>query len=465
MKGGTGAAPGSALAERGGGDPGRSVRKGAFPVNSRLQRRGDRVVAGGRTKVSHVAAAIALLACFATRSAHAQARDALPTPLDVQAVVRYVEAHRAEIVAALAEARALAQRPTIVGTLPDPMVMVSADHIPFSGMGVDGSIQVQQDFPLSGVLGARRRAAQAAADARRLQAGETMLDLTGQALQAFHMLAGTRRMATVLDAQVALAADLTRIATARYAAGAAPQSDVLRADTETRRQSARRAALRGETVAREAMLNAALGRAGDLPMPELAAASDEPPAPIEALVAESLRGRPELASVEATRRRYRSEVEAMRGMYWPMAFVRAGASTTMSDGPGVMVMVGVSVPIWRARLAAGVQEARAMGTMADAELRGARTMIEGEVRSAHGTLEAARVRTISLRDEVQPLAVQTLQATIAAYSAGQTPLVAVIEAAVSLRMTLEEQVMAEVEVGVARARLERAVGRFTEGRR
>ena len=104
-----------------------------------------------------------------------------------------------------------------------------------------------------------------------------------------------------------------------------------------------------------------------------------------------------------------------------------------------------------------------MGAMADAELRGARTMIEGEVRAAHGSLDAARVRATSLRDEVEPQAVQTLRATIAAYAAGQAPLVAVIEAAVSLRMTQEERVMVEVEVGLARARLGRAVGRFGRG--
>lgn len=409
-----------------------------------------------------IAATITLLA---TQGAQAQPRDALPSPLDVAGVVQYAGAHRAEIAAALAAARALGQRPAIVGSLPDPMVMVSADHIPFSGMGVDGSLMVQQDFPLSGVLGARRRAAAFAADARHLRAGETVLDVTAEALRAFHMLAGLRRMAAVLDAQIALAGDLTRVATARYAAGAAPQSDVLRADTERRRQATRRAALRGQTAAAEAMLNAALGRAGDLPVPELAAAPDEPPAAVEALVAEALSSRPELASVEALRRQYGSEVEAMRAMYAPMAFVRAGASTTMSDGPGVMVMVGVSIPIWRARLAAGVQEARAMGTMADAELRGARTMIEGEVRAAFGSLDAARVRSAALRDEVEPQAVQALRATIAAYAAGQAPLVAVIEAFVSLRMTQEEQVMAEVDVGVARARLERAVGRFGRGTR
>ena len=100
-------------------------------------------------------AVLVLVSTLAVRNAHAQATDALPTPFNPDAVVRYVAQHRAEIASGMAEARALAQRPALVGALPDPMIMVSADHIPFSGMGVDGSVLVQQEFPLSGVLGAR----------------------------------------------------------------------------------------------------------------------------------------------------------------------------------------------------------------------------------------------------------------------------------------------------------------------
>ena len=43
----------------------------------------------------------------------------------------------------------------------------------------------------------------------------------------------------------------------------------------------------------------------------------------------------------------------MRSMYAPMAMVRTGPAYTMTDGPGWMVMVGVSVPIWRSKLSAG----------------------------------------------------------------------------------------------------------------
>ena len=76
----------------------------------------DSKQSGSPSWASLVAAVLALFVSLTTRSAHAQARDALPAPLDAPAVVRYADTHRAEIVAARAEARALAQRPAIVGT-------------------------------------------------------------------------------------------------------------------------------------------------------------------------------------------------------------------------------------------------------------------------------------------------------------------------------------------------------------
>ena len=50
----------------------------------------------------------------------------------------------------------------------------------------------------------------------------------------------------------------------------------------------------------------------------------------------------------------------MRSMYKPMAMVRVGRASTMAEGPGAMLMIGVSVPIWRERLRSGVAEAKAI---------------------------------------------------------------------------------------------------------
>ena len=74
-------------------------------------------------------------------------------------VLAYGRAHRQEIVAALARARAAGERPAIVSALEDPMIMPSIDHLPFTFDGVDASLTVEQRFPFSRVRGNRRRAA------------------------------------------------------------------------------------------------------------------------------------------------------------------------------------------------------------------------------------------------------------------------------------------------------------------
>ena len=58
-----------------------------------------------------------------------------------------------------------------------------------------------------------------------------------------------------------------------------------------------------------------------------------------------------------------------------------------------------------------------------------RRMADGEGRAAREQVIAARERYRALRDEIVPRAEQAIAPTLAAYSAGQLPLVSVIEAA------------------------------------
>ena len=409
------------------------------------------------------ATALMFALLFAVGDVHAQSRDELPQPLRAQDVVRFVRAHRAEVTASQARARAAEQRPDIVSALPDPMVMVSADHIPFSLMGLDGSVMVQQDFPLSGILGARRRAAEAGAREMRTRVSQTSLDVELDALRAFYMLGGARRLVQVFEDQIVAATQLRQAAIARYAAGRGLQADVLRAEAEVSQWTARRASLDGDIQASEAMLNAALGREAELPVPALDAdVRDEDPPSVRELVAAAVTSRPELAAMRSAQQRARAEIDVMRAMYAPMAFVRTGPSITMSDGPGVMLMVGVSVPIWRSRLAAGVEEARAMSAMTDAEVIAMRTMIEGDALVARGSIVSARSRWRVLHEQVEPLARQSFVATISGYAAGQLPMVSVLEALSMLRMAQEERIMAAVARATGWARLSRATGRSVQ---
>jgi outer membrane protein, heavy metal efflux system len=391
----------------------------------------------------------------------ATAQDAggsLPSPLRLQDVTRFARDHRAEIGAARARARAARERPAIVSGLEDPMIFPSLDHVPFTLHGLNWSLTVEQRFPLSRVLGNRRRAAEADFDRARADAERARLDVELDAAGAFLMLEERRQMAQILQEQRALARQFVGAAIARYAAGTGGHADALRAEMEASRFDGAVRAIAAEVRGAELMLNTSLGRATDAFIPPLENSLITAAPPSEEAVRRAALGqRPELRAGSAEIRKAEAEVSVMKSMYAPMAMVRTGAASTMVDGAGWMLMVGVSVPIWRQRLSAGVAEASAMVDMARSDVRGMRTMIEGEALSSRERVVALRERFLALTDEVVPRAQQTLPPTLAGYASGQLPLVSVIDAAQALWSAQSELVSAQFELGLAWARLERAM--------
>jgi len=398
-------------------------------------------------------------ACWLAPSTLLAGEVPLPSPLDASTVVRLAHQRRPEITAAKARWAAAAERPKIVAALPDPMVMVSADMVPIPLVGVDGSITVQQEFPLSGVLGNRRRGAEAEAQRWGADARRVALDVELEALQAFYMLAERRGQQPILDEQIALVGQLVIVARAHLAAGQGMEADVLRLDNERARLVAQRDALVAEIRSAEAMLDTSLARWPGESVPQLAWGDDPgEPMPLEELMREALARRPELEGALAEKKRAAADIDAMRSMYAPMALVRVGPAYSMLEGPGVMAMVGVSIPLWRERLGAGVAEARAMETMATADEDAMRRMIAGSVASAREAVVAQRTRWVALSREIVPRARVVVQSATGSFGAGQGPMVAVLDAARDLREVRTDEVMARARLGDAWAKLQRTIG-------
>jgi outer membrane protein TolC len=400
--------------------------------------------------------------CFAAllpwgAAAHGQT---LPSPLTLTDVIGIAGERRAEIEAARSRVRAGEARPTIVAALEDPMISPSLDHLPFTVEGADVSVTVEQRFPLSGVR--RHRRAGALADLQRLRAESrrTVLDVELQAASAFLMLQERRRSSALVDEQIAFARDVVTAANARYAAGTAPQADVLRAEVEVARLASLAGALAGERRAAEAMLLTALALDPDLPIPPIEQRPPAGPLPDWSAVKAALADRPELAAGRAEVARADAEVLVMRDMFRPMATVRTGPSYTMGDGKGWMAMVGLSLPIWRGKLRAGVAEAEGMRSMAQADLRAMTRMVEGEAAVAVGQVQAAQSRRASLDGEVLPRARLAIEPAMAGYAAGRVPLVGVLEAVQVLWQLQGDLIAAETELGLAWARLGRALGTY-----
>lgn len=410
-----------------------------------------------RTRIRILALAAAV--CLAPAPAAAQPGP-LPTPLTLHDVIRIASERRDEIAAARARVAAADARPAIVSALDDPMISPSLDHLPFSLGGANVSVTLEQQIPLSGVRGHRRAAAVADADRLRAQSRRTVLEVGLEAVNAYLMLHERRRTADLLQEQIAFARDVVNAANARYAGGTAPQSDVLRAEVEVARLAARAAPLGSDIRGAEVMLNASLAIDTDRPVPALAWSSPSGDIPEWADIKSRLAGRPEIAAGRAEIARADAEVQVMRDMFRPMALIRTGPSYTMTDGTGWMAMAGITLPIWRSKLRAGVAEAEATRAMSDADLRAMARMIEADAAVALTTLRGATERRRAITTDVLPRARLAIAPAVAGYAAGQIPLVSVVEAIQAWWLVQSDLITAETDLGMAWARLGRAVGSY-----
>jgi cobalt-zinc-cadmium efflux system outer membrane protein len=388
-----------------------------------------------------------------------RAEDVLPSPLDVTTVVRLARERRAEVTAARARAAAAAERPKIVSALPDPMVAAQVDHVALDGHSIQGNVTVQQEFPLSHVRGNRERAAHADAERWRADVRRVAVDVELEALQAFFMLAERRESTVILEEQIAITEQLLVLTRAHYGAGQGTQSDVLRLENEAARFRSERRALDAEIRGAEAMLDTVLARDPSAPIPPLAWNDDvkDPPS-LAALVGRAVATRPELAGVRAERRRALADVDVMKSMYSPMALVRAGPAYMTSDGPGIMVMVGVTVPIWRERLGAGVSEAESMAAAASAEISAMERMITGNIAVARENVLAERTRLLELREDILPRARQVVTSAMGSFGAGQGSLLGVLDSTRDLLEIRMQELTARARLSVAWAKVRRQAG-------
>jgi outer membrane protein TolC len=393
-------------------------------------------------------------------AAAAQTPPVLPAPLSLGDVIRLASERRDEIQAARARTRAGEARPTIVSALQDPMISPSLDHLPFMLGGADVSFTIEQQIPLSGIRGHRRTSALADVDRLRAEASRTTLDVGLQAVNAFLMVQERRRTAALVTEQLSFARDVVSAANARYASGTAPQSDVLRAEVEVARLEAFARAVVSEVRGAEAMLNTSLALDADGPVPPFASLAFAQPLPSWSAIKTALTSRPELLAGRAEIARAAADVEVMRDMFRPMATIRTGPSYTMAEGRGWMAMVGISLPIWRDKLHAGVAEAQAMRAMSEADLRAMTRMIEGDAAVALNQLQATRDRQTALTTDVLPRARMAIEPAVAGYTSGQLPLVSVIEAVQALWLVQADLIAADTELGLAWARLGRAIGTY-----
>src|SRR5207253_98099 len=343
---------------------------------------------------------------------------------------------RSLVAEALARNPTLAQRQSAVraatlrirpaGSLPDPMLTVGVmdlvlPHFEFNQSDfTEADVELSQEIPWPGTLGARSGIMRAAAAGARAEEGTVRREVTTTMAVAYYRLGYAVTALETLRHQRDLLEAAVQLSTTRYATGAAPQSDPLQARLARDRLRSEEFALESERTAALAAVNALRNRApGDsVPVtsivPAALRAGAAPLPPTDSLEALALTTHPRLAArraaVDAATRTIQVErlggrpdfTLTLRYGYRPRGF-------NVNYPDFFSAFVGLRLPIWAWRKQHRLADAaRADSTGAAAGLRDAELQLSREVTEAAARVQASQQRLALLVDGVLPNAQGTV---------------------------------------------------------
>jgi outer membrane protein, heavy metal efflux system len=372
------------------------------------------------------------------RAQEAPSSDTLLARLTTEAI-----AANPSLGASRAMARAAAMRVGAAGALPDPMLTAGVMDLTLPRFGFRESdftevdVELSQEFPWPGTLGARTRAARAEARERDADVGVRKRDVVVRTAELYYRLRYVVTARTTLERQRALLATGVDISTARYAATTAPQSDPLQARVALARLDTEEADLRAKEAELRAKLRALRNAAGpDSLRIEPIRAAEALPLEVRpggntgaALLADSLAGHPRVqarqAAVEAAEQSARVEALGARPDFTFMT--RYGARPLGADF--FSAFVGIRIPLYAGRKQLRQAEAaRAEADAARASLAEEQASLSAELRSTLAQVRSGEDRLRLLVERVVPAADASTQATLRSYRVGQVEFLTVLAA-------------------------------------
>jgi outer membrane protein TolC len=287
---------------------------------------------------------------------------------------------------------------------------------------MDQTAMLEQEVPISGKNVSRGRAAVAEARAAFQDFRRTELDAIMRARSAYARLANGYAQLEVNRRNTDLLDQFVQISRNRYETGTATQADVLIAQTDAAKLLETRADLERQISEAQSALNVLMNKPAQSPLGE-----PSPPAfdgqtfSLRTLQNIALTQRPELQRAQARLEAERFRVELARRQWFPDPALNVKAQRYNDAAQAVSeVDVGVSFPVpwlnWK-KYNSGVLEARKSIENASHELDAARTETLGLVRDQLTKIQTAANQYALYRDNILPVAKQTVEASRAAYEA------------------------------------------------
>jgi outer membrane protein TolC len=287
-------------------------------------------------------------------------------------------------------------------------------------------------------------------------------DIVADVKRTYAELAVARRAVEISGETIDLLRQITDGTQVRYAAGKAPQQDVLKTIVEMSRLHEERVMLQEKVRMAEARLNTLLGRPPDGSVGALAEPREAfelpPTAELQRL---ALERQPELAMARADIERAEAAVALAQGDRRPDFFVRGGYMLMPGDAGAFTAAVGITWPNapWsRKRFDAATEQAQLDVKAARARYEAAANGLRLMVQEAYVRVQSAAERAALLRTSLIPQSGQALEVSRVGYNADRGTFLDIID---NQRMLTEARLghyRALAELEQARADLERAVG-------
>ncbi|MFO0890947.1 MAG: TolC family protein [Isosphaeraceae bacterium] len=396
-------------------------------------------------------------------------------PLDE--CIRRALATNAMVRAARFNAEAMRQRIPQVTALDDPILSNTIYPIPsvapqYSLMGYMpyGALLAQQ-FPWCGTLRLRGEAAEQDVRIALFELAATELDAVAGVKRAYFDLHFAERAEGLLKENRKLAEDFLTLARTRYPTATATQPDVLRAEvavSDIDREIANNTAAISEARSELARLlhveqESEVRTSAELPFGSV-------PAELDRLYQLALASRPDLQGRLAAVARDEAAIELARKRYYPNITLgvvyqdmeKTNAMTPQMAGgmPNVGLFVGMNLPVYHKKLAAGVCEAQARAAADRALYEAERDQSNRDIKGLFAQARAQQNVVSLLRKNNLPLAERVLRLTSGEYRANVAGVdfLSVISAWRDLLQVELQIAQIESELGKTLASLERAVG-------
>jgi len=318
------------------------------------------------------------------------------------------------------------ERITVERSLPDPRLTFQSD---ISDVVMSLMPGLMMDFPGPGKLKAAANVATAESDARYFAFESSVLQTAFALKKAYYQLHFLDAKVGVNRQTLALVTDLERLARAQNDVGKVTLQDVLRAQIEQERLTTEIDNLEDSRNPMLAQFKAALGMKEEDAAPPVPQKFESTPLDLtsDKLFATALARNPRLKAMEAEVRR--ADASLRLAFKARVPDFSLGLEADVKASPVVFTpQIGITLPIWRDKIAAQIAGAQAGKRAAEARLSAEQIALAVEFAEKSFMFREASRNLELLTERLLPKARQSLEVARAAYLSGQLDFLNLIDA-------------------------------------